>query len=684
MTPATTTQATKNPAFTRIKGTKPVRWTTILGIVLVPIVAAGILLWGLWNPTERLDTMTAAVVNNDKPVKIGEQTVPLGRVLAGELIDGDADTNFTWELTDESDAKDGLKDGRYTSVVTIPENFSAAATSTSGGADKAKAAHIDISESDQGRLVDSALSGIVTQTATGVMNEQLGEQFVGNVYVGFAEIQGGVADAADGAKKLADGGKQLGDGASQLAEGTTQLSAGVQELGTGASGLSSGAESLTSGIGQYTAGASALAENYAPLSAGATGAVTQLKTMSGALAQLGTDSAGPQQELGGGLAAAGAGAEQLGKDIPVLIGGCMASGAAPEFCNTLSTTLQARAGEIGGGLGTAGTGAQGLAAANETFTKAIGGAGGAGGAGGDPSAQLDQLNAGLVAFGTGLNDFAAQGSVLSSGATEFASGASQLSSGVSALAASTPALAEGAAGLADGVKQSREGANSLAKGLDEAADGIPNYDEAQRETIAKAAVTPVEIRGGSDELFSNSGVPLFTGVALWAGALAMFLVLSPLWRRTREAARGVGAITMRSALPALLLGGVQGAIAGVVLPIALGYGFGQGVQFFGLALVAGVSFALLVQGLSALLGGFGRFVAFAMLVVAFAVGIVSTVPPELAAVGDASPIGALLGGFQTVAAESGRIGGSILLLILWGLLGLLLTALAVRRARKER
>ena len=59
------------------------------------------------NPTERLDTVTAAVVNLDEPVKVDGQLVPLGRVLAAELIDGDAETNFTWQLTDEDDAAAG-------------------------------------------------------------------------------------------------------------------------------------------------------------------------------------------------------------------------------------------------------------------------------------------------------------------------------------------------------------------------------------------------------------------------------------------------------------------------------------------------------------------------------------------------------------------------------------------------
>ncbi len=53
-------------ALTRLKSTRPVRWTTVVGIMLVPLTIAGVLLWGLWNPNERLEHVTAAVVNLDE------------------------------------------------------------------------------------------------------------------------------------------------------------------------------------------------------------------------------------------------------------------------------------------------------------------------------------------------------------------------------------------------------------------------------------------------------------------------------------------------------------------------------------------------------------------------------------------------------------------------------------------
>lgn len=670
--------------LTPLRGRKPVHWTTLLGLVLVPLTVAAVLLWGLWNPTERLDTVTAAVVNQDKPVEVDGQTVPLGRVLAGELIGSeggsgsasgsDAErTNFTWVLTDADDAQQGLDEGRYATVVTIPENFSAAATSLSDGPDQAEQAHIDIAESDRGRLVDTALSGIVTQTATSVLNQQLGEQFVGSVFVGMSELHRGIGKAAEGATQLADGGAQLAEGAGSLATGTQQLSDGTQQLAGGAGELANGAGELASGAAGLSGGA-------AQLSAGASG-------LAGGVRQLASgDGAGNP-----GLAGLATGVEQYTGGVNEAISGLqLGAGAAVGPLTQLRDAISA-------GLIPVDDPVAAVAQLNALIAQLQGAASGA------PESPLQQLKdsgvqlsggvraaatgaeelaTGAEQFAGGVADFAAGTARFSSGAAALSAGASQLATGTSELAAGTPALAEGASQLASGAEQSASGARDLAGGLGEAVSGIPNYTEAQRDKLAETAIAPVEARGGSDELFNASGVPLFAGIALWAGALAMFLVLAPLWRRTREAARGIGRITLRSAVPAVALGAVQGAIAGVVLPMALGYDLGRASAFLGLALLAGITFALVVQGLSALLGGLGRFIAFVLLVVAFAVGIVSTVPGPLAAVGDASPIGAALGGFQAIATGASGAAGAAVALTLWALGGLALTAFAVARVRK--
>lgn len=596
-----------NGAAAHFRRRRPITWRTILGIVLVPLVAAGVLLWGLWNPTERLDTVTAAVVNLDEPVTVDGQPVPLGRVLAAELIGGggggsysesgsepavgsggelSAGTNFDWVLTDEADAAAGLDDGRYGTVVTIPANFSAAATSASRGADEAERASIDVRTSDRGRLLDSALSSIVTTTATSVLNESLGTEYVGNVFVGMAELGDGIGDAADGATRLAAGGSSLADGADELAAGTAQLSTGVQQLAGGAGELAAGADAAA-------AGSATLAEQTRQYTDGVNAAISGLQ---GGAAQ----AVAPLQQF----------RDAIAHDLIPL---------PPE--QDKQATLD--------GLD------QLIAALAASSTDG-------------PDNPLTQLKSGGSALADGMQQSAA-------GSAQLAGGLKQFASGVASLAAETPSLAEGTAQLADGARQTADGTAELADGLDQAASSVPDYTAAQRERLAGAMVAPVQAEGSSDELFNAAGVPLFAGIALWAGALAAFLVLAPLWRRTREAARGVGFVTLRSALPAVGLGAVQGAVAGAILPILLDYSLSQGLGFFALALVAGVSFALVNQGLSALLGGFGRFLSFALLVVAFAIGVIATAPPLLQTIGDASPVGALFAGLQAVA--TGATGG---------------------------
>lgn len=628
-------------ALTPLRGAR-VRWFTIVGLLLVPLTVAGVFLWGLWNPSERLEQVTAAVVNNDEPVEVDGQTVPLGRVLAAELIAGDADTNFTWVLTDDEDARSGLRDGRYATSITIPENFSTAATSLSKGPDAAERATIRIAESDRGRLLDTALSGIVTQTATRVLNQQLGEQFVGNVFVGMSSLHEGISEAAEGAHQLADGGGQLATGVRGLADGAARLESGTAELSNGAGQLANGANGLTAGAQELAAGVRASANGGATLADGVeeyTGLVNSvLDLVIGNSAQ----AVEPLQQLRGVIA-------ELPADV-----------FPPDVTQEqLLTTLDAAIAEVEG----MSTGSD----ASAVVQLRNGGAELAAGARASANGQAELAN--------GAENFAAGVGTFSGGVSTFAGGVSQLAAGV-------PELTSGAEQLATGAAASADGATELAQGLDVAAEGIPNYSDSEREIVSSTAVEAVEGVGASDELFNASGVPLFAGIALWAGALAAFLVLAPLWSRARVAARGIFSIAVRSATPAVVLGAAQGALAGVVLPLALGYGFTKGATFFGIALLAGVAFGLVVQGLSACLGGFGRFVAFALLAIAFTVGIVSTVPAPLAAIGDASPIGAAFEGFQAVAMDISGAGTSAFVLALWGAAGFALTAWAVVRERR--
>ena len=45
----------------RSRSRRPVTWLTLIGVLLLPVVIGGILVAALYNPVERLDSLTAAV-----------------------------------------------------------------------------------------------------------------------------------------------------------------------------------------------------------------------------------------------------------------------------------------------------------------------------------------------------------------------------------------------------------------------------------------------------------------------------------------------------------------------------------------------------------------------------------------------------------------------------------------------
>ena len=217
--------------------------------------------------------MQAAIVNLDEPVKINKQTVPLGRQLAGGLVNGGtaddkksddtSTTNFAWVLTDADDASNGLGSGRYAAVVTIPKDFSANATSYSDqSGDTAEQAVIDVQTSAVSGVSDPVVGQAITAAATRALNSQLTEQYVKSIYVGFNDTGKQFTKVADAAGQLDDGTRKLADGLSQTSDGTTKLSDGLNQLDDGGGQLASGAKQLA-GLGQYADGVGTLADKAA-------------------------------------------------------------------------------------------------------------------------------------------------------------------------------------------------------------------------------------------------------------------------------------------------------------------------------------------------------------------------------------------------------------------------------------
>ncbi|WP_166996812.1 YhgE/Pip domain-containing protein [Paramicrobacterium fandaimingii] len=687
----------------RTDNAKRVRPLTLVGLLLVPFVIAGMLVWALWDPSDRLDSVKAAIVNNDEPVEINGQTVPLGRQLGAGLVGSDdEETNYTWEVTDSDGASEGLQDGTYAAVVTIPENFSEAATSTAGDADDAEQAVIDVTTSEKSRLIDDAVSQVVTTTAANILGTNLTTNYLDNVFLGFNTLHDQLGDAADGANELADGTTELSDGMTKAADGAGELADSSDGLVTGAQGLADGASGIADGAGDLTTGAQGLADGASQSAAGASAlaggasqlgaglqrlvdGLNELKTQTGALP-------GQAQGLADGAAGVSTGVDSIATaledDIQPLADACAAG--ETEKCEQLTKTVASvttsaktvgdTASEVSAGMTKFSAGMQPLA---DGIASAASGAAAVQTGANDLSSGATSLSAGLEKLSGGASQLAGGAGQLGSGAEQLSTGASQYATGIETYTGGVVSLSEAMTKLGDGTSELSDGAGSLADGLDQAVEQIPNYSESERSSLSEVVADPVSASDEESSAFSfgSGGIPLYAVIALWLGALATFFMLRATPRAALGSTRSAFMLTLRSAVPGLVLGVVQGVLVSIIVSIAQGMNFAEGLGFACIAALIGASFSAVNQALVAVLGGAGRFISMIVGILALATGVISTVPGVLDQLFGMLPVSPARDALSAVIIGTPGIGAAIVALAVWLIGAIAATTLSVALRR---
>ncbi|PRB07798.1 hypothetical protein CQ047_13245 [Microbacterium sp. MYb72] len=642
----------------RARSRKPITWLTILGILLLPAAVGGILVAALQNPTERLDSMTAAIVNLDDPVTIDGQLTPLGRQLSAGLVEGsdDLDSNLTWVISNKDDAADGLADGTYQAVITIPEDFSAAATSAGqaisdgGGAasDKAEKATITVTTPPDGLVADDLITSQIASVATSTMGSMLSEATMSNVLVGFTTLGDQIGEAADGALQLASGARDAATGAAAIPDGAAKLATGASGLGSGASDLANGLGTIAGSTRQIAAGAGQLGSG---LLGGASKLTTDTAGMPGLVDNLkiATTSAG----------SAAKDTAKLAEDLGMMAATCV-SATADDLC----AQVKEASGLAGNAATSAGTASailsnqdvqNGLTALPGTFTTLATSMRDAGTAASSISAGLNQLAT------DGIDKSASGARQLADGATQLSDGATQLSTGATELATGLDTLATGTGDLAGGLRK--------------ASDSLPSFTDGESKSLATVMADPVTSNSKMDTIFGPTAIPLLAAVVLWFGGLASFIVMRAHTARTLTSRRSSAGLALRSFAPAALIGAGQGVLVALIVQIVASYDAATWWAFAGTAVLAGVVFAAVNQALVAVFGGIGRWIGALVGVLAVATGLISTVPGWLSAIGASLPTAPAFTGL--IAANGGAAAG----LVVWGVLSLIVTTLAIALRR---
>ena len=239
------------------------------GLVVIPSLYAWFNIAGGWDPYGNVSNITVAVANSD--VGYSSSTLPI-QIDAGDMVVADLSQNrsLNWVFTDEDDAIEGVRSGKYYAAIVIPENFSQDMVTQFG--DPGVSAELVYYSNEK----ENAIASIVTSKGASAVRSrvevafdetisQIGARVVSELANSLdddtaasivSSLDSTLADASTDLRRaasrvrayssLVDSSKDLLDSTSGLVEGTSQVGDGIDDALTDATeGIGGMAEALT-------------------------------------------------------------------------------------------------------------------------------------------------------------------------------------------------------------------------------------------------------------------------------------------------------------------------------------------------------------------------------------------------------------------------------------------------------
>lgn len=219
-------------------------WLKIVAvaIIAIPSIYAGVFLGSIWDPYGNTKEIPVAVVNEDKKVEYNDSTLNVGKELAKSLQNNDS---MDFKLVDSKTADQGLKDGDYYMVITIPSNFSKNATTLLDAQPQKMILNYTTNPGSSyiaSKMDDSAIAKIKAEVSSTVT-----KTYAETIFNQLGTVGSGMSEAANGSN-------QINDGANQLISGNKTISDNLQVLATSSITFKDGASTLTNGLQDYTDG----------------------------------------------------------------------------------------------------------------------------------------------------------------------------------------------------------------------------------------------------------------------------------------------------------------------------------------------------------------------------------------------------------------------------------------------
>ncbi|WP_445164195.1 YhgE/Pip family protein [Mycobacterium sp. Dal123C01] len=525
----------------------------IVVLMLLPLVYGALYLWAFWDPFGHTNKMPVALVNLDRGAIVSGEQFNAGAEIAKSLT---ADGGLDWHVVDLSEARHGVDHGKYYFMVELPPDFSAAIASPVTG--QPKKASLIAFYNDANNYISTSIGRTAISQVLNAVSTRISGEAVNHMLSVVVSSGAGIKQAADGAARLDDG--------------AGQLVAGLDTARSGSARLAAGARQLSDGINQATDPLIAITNALSQIS----GNTQQLQQGASALQQA-------NDQIGTIATAQDAAANSLSSVIDQL-----SAGPDPAVANTLRGIQdQLRQHQFTPQIRQRLTDAQNAAIAMTSALRT-------------PGSPL----------GSALDQVGNRGQELTSKLTQLRDGAQQLASG-------SAELAGGIAKLDDGAQQLKVGSAELATKLADGAKQLPNWTTQQKDAVAATIGGPVQLEASHENAAPNFGTgmaPFFLTLALFFGALVLWMVLRPLQSRAIAAEVLAVRVVLASYLPAAAIALFQAIILYCVVRFALGMHAVHPVAMLGFMVLISGAFVAATQAINAVVGpAVGRVLIMALL-----------------------------------------------------------------------
>lgn len=502
----------------------------IIAVLVIPLLYAGLLTLTYQDPTHRLGTMTAAIVNSDSPVTAElvngeEETFSLGSELESALLEPrkGEDVGFTWKAMSAQEAESRMRTEDVRAILYIPEDFSKNVSRlATDERDEATTQELRLVTDDSINYLAGTMAQSVAEEMTNRINEHGATRIANHLILSIQSVRTGLVRAQEGADTLQQGSDTLSLGIADLQTGSVTLSSGLEVLDTGAHTaltgaleLSSGLNRLAEGAQQTSAGSGDLADATVRLADGTASLTEQAGHMASGVGQLASGASSALNASGAideGAAAINEGAKRLDDALNRSEGGApsLKEGAA-----SVAGGLAAVHSELmemdGFSLGAAIQSGEQLESSIASYSGTVDQLAAACAAAADQSTTCQtlrelsaqspnlnhgarQLNTALVAADTTLNEKLAS---MSEALVQLVSGAQSVSEGVGAAATGASQLSLGSSELSEAAHQLNSGLSAVSQGLSDLETKTPHLASGVEAVDAGAQ----RISDGTSQIF---------------------------------------------------------------------------------------------------------------------------------------------------------------------------------------